>query len=174
MLAKHEGAHTIAALRETAAEARDLLAVRRAAADGDAEADVELFVRRLSMEVLSFAEATAHFDRVRDALSDDQVGRARQMLVNQELAEKLNALRREHGAGFMRVLPAEAAEYLRAGKVPTNRLARHFFDAVYGHAKAMQDRELAELAVSKAREVFGDHPSGRPIVERGEALLEAW
>lgn len=174
VLAQHDGPNTVEGLEESAGRAREMARLAAKARTGDAEAAREVFLARLRMEALSFEEALASFEQLGDELSGDQWAAVQQLLVNKELTEEMGRLQREHGSAFMRELPARAAEFLRAGKMPTNRLARHFFAAVLRHAEREDDRDLAEQLVHKAEELFGDQPAAARMLEQGRDALRDW
>jgi len=162
--------HGLAAAAEAA---RKLQAVRAKADQGDNAAAVQLFRQRLEMDGLSFPEAKATYARLREFIAADARPGVEQLITNREISGALDRLREEHGRDMRKFLPATAAEYFRAGKVPTNRLAGFYFDAVLQHAQSSDDIELARAALAKAEAFYGDDPGAQRTLKSFRAKLEA-
>lgn len=175
LLALHDGPLTLAALDETAARARQRLALARRAAGGDDEAATELTLFRLQAEAMSHAEAEAAYRRIRDRLDQEQRTHLEQGLVNKEVTEAIVALQRQYGmAGLQERGPALAAQWLRAGKVPTNTYARYFYPMAWQHARSTDDRALAQQVVDALAEHATDDPRLQPTLESYRHQLEQW
>ena len=174
VLAQHQGPRTVDGLDATVAKAWDFKLLRKEAAAGDDDARIEIFTRRLAMEALSLEEARAGLNAVADKLSKDQLAEVEQQIVNLEIGDAMNQLRREHGRDVNEFLPAVAASFFEQGKVPNNRLATSYLDAVFTNAREKGDRELAARIVATAKTKLRNDRSGRRLIQQMNQALEDW
>lgn len=173
-LAGEHGVLTLEKCDQLAATARELQALTQAEDDGAAR--VKVFTTRLRQEALSLEEARAGRVQLEGLLSDEQAVEIDQLVINREIASELAALRRqypEHSA-LSRATAPKAAALFRAGKVPTNRLAPHYMQAVFGYAQATKDRQLFADALAKFDELFAENEQYTRALDRYRKQLDAW
>ena len=170
------GEHGVLDLKECeklAGAARAMRDLVRTDQDGN---DVKVFTARLRAEALSFEEARARHAQLKSRLSAEQTGEVEQLLVNREIAAELAALRREYPGHreLRRAMAPKVAALFRAGKVPTNRLAPHYMQALFGYALATKDRELYADALAKMEKLFGDDKTYGRALRRYREQLDSW
>ncbi len=177
ILAVHRDAQTIEALQASAAAAKKMLERRVEAEAGNIDAVIDVYIQRMRMEGMSFREANSMYAAIADALSVEQDREVRQLLVNREVAHRLNELRRKYPGqrgDFRKEVAMATVQLFQADKVPTNDLARHYFAALFGAAEATKNRKLFAAALSVLESKFGDDPRFARTIERQKAVLADW
>lgn len=138
--------------------------LKDAAADGDEEAQRNLFVKQVEFQ---------HFASVDDArkamakvkgLSDEQSKRIESMLTDQEFGAILSSVRslNEAAAAGKKALPM-----LKAGRIPGGNNSLYFWLFIGKHAEAEKDAELLKRAIS---ELEGNRRAARLVSDMKAAL----
>ena len=160
VVARHQGAPSVAGFRATLAASADYVRLREKAAAGDLDAKARLLIRRLEFGNLSFARAVAERAALTE-LTDDQAARIDRLFTSLEFAEIRASLRRRED------LPkagAKLAIMKDGGRIPSGRDAIDFWMIISFYAEEQKDAALF-------REVV-DALGGNPLIRgRTEARL---
>jgi hypothetical protein len=138
VVARHQGAPSVAGFRATVAASTDYLELRDEAAAGDPDAKARLLIRRLEFGSLSHARAVAERAALTE-LTDEQAARIDRLLTSLEFVEIRAALRRRED------LPkagAKLAVMKDHGRIPTGRDAVDFWLIISFYAEEQHDAAL--------------------------------
>ncbi len=151
--------HSVAQFTQYAARARQLLAWRAAAADGEPRAAAALLIARLEERQVDRQGALTARAQLRDE-TDAERARLDELLLDRRIESELQAIHDD--AAARRQLGARYRAMLRDGPRPSAAVTRGFWFVILEHAEATRDADAFAAGLDGLRANLARTGDGEP------------